>query len=80
MGHVVEKILNGIVITHLPINTKNIDVFKVVQNDVRLEKAIEDFGNTLGDVEIFDYLGNVIATEQGYYCAFYENQLKKDEK
>ena len=75
MGFIIVDIVERICIAHAPIDTNQVEIFNVIQEDKNLVEAIINFGNELEDVEIFDQNGSMIATEQGYYLAFYEKQL-----
>ena len=66
-----------IVITHCPLETDAKEVWKMGQDDEVLIKAIEEISNqkALQGIETFEQRQNIIATEEGYYFAFYEEDL-----
>lgn len=50
----------------------------LVQKNELLVTTLNDFIETTlpEDVEIFDRFDNILVTSNGYYCAFYEHDLK----
>lgn len=68
-----------IVITGCPISTNKDEVFAMCQNDAELIDAIKNTSEKLKateGIETFIQKDNIIATDSGYYCAFYEEDLR----
>lgn len=67
---------NNIIITFITIDTNQKDVFKLIRTDLELISAITAYCRNLDqEIEIFDRKGNIIVTEKGYYCAFWEGDF-----
>jgi len=68
---------NEIVITYCRLNVSKDYVNDMIKYDEDLITAIKDFSENLSndDIEIFSYTGNSIVTENGYYFAFFEDDL-----
>lgn len=66
-----------IVITHCPLETNKDEVFKMAKEDKDLEDTIKEQSriHSLKGIETFERVHNIIVTEDGYYCAFYEDDL-----
>ena len=67
-----------IVITHCPLQTDVEEIWKMGQEDETLINAIKKQSEqkALEGVETFERRQNIIATEKGYYFAFWENDLR----
>lgn len=72
---------NYIVITTMPLGTPKEEAFDCAVDDRELINAICEYSKELrkGDIEIFERKKNVIATEKGYYIAWYEDDLRSME-
>lgn len=71
------KQVESIIITHLPISTDSSLAFKDTVDDRTLINAICEYRKELEreGVEVFERKNNVIATEKGYFFAFFEKDL-----
>lgn len=71
-----------VVITTLPLSVKATDAFECKIRDRVLINSICRYADELRkrDVEVFTRQENIIATSEGYYCAFYEEDLETMEK
>lgn len=71
-----------IVICHLPLKVKPEIAFKDSAKDRGLISAIVSYRKQLekDNIEVFKRVDNVIATEKGYYIAFYEKDLNISEE
>jgi hypothetical protein len=69
--------MSKIIITTCPISTNKDEVFAMCKNDTKLIEAIKIQSVRLKDegIETFIQKDNIIATDNGYYCAFYEEDL-----
>lgn len=69
--------MSKIIITTCPINTDKDEVFAMCKNDAKLIDAIKLQSVRLKaeGIETFIQKDNIIATDKGYYCAFYEEDL-----
>lgn len=70
--------MNRIVITHCPLEVDKDEVFAMAKNDEQLINAIKKQSEqkTLEGVETFERRDNIIATEKGYYFAFWASDLQ----
>lgn len=70
--------MNRIVITHCPLETNKDEVFAMAKSDEQLIDAIKRHSEKQSNegVETFERKENIIATEKGYYCAFWESDLR----
>lgn len=68
-----------IVITHCSLQEDAEEVWKMSKDDEVLINAIkkESEEQSLHGVETFERRHNIIVTDQGYYFAFYENDLRQ---
>jgi len=76
---------NNIIIVKASLGIKANDIFNdnTLFDDENLIESILDYADELkeNNVEIFKHDKNIIATSDGYFCAFYERDLKLiDEK
>lgn len=57
---------------------QEVDMFKYVKNDGLLNKFVEEqiSDGVLSNIEIFKRDNNVLATENGYYIATYDENVK----
>ena len=62
------------VINHYPISKDKDEVFKSIVDDDELSKIIENYKEYLAkhDIETFDTIKNIIVTEEGYFCATWD--------
>lgn len=62
------------VINHYPLSKDKEEVFKSIIDDDDLSKIIEDYKENLAknDIETFDTIKNIIVTEEGYFCATWD--------
>ena len=69
-----------IVITHLPSDKVREEVFGIAKRSRALIEAICVFSKELKrkDIEVYERHVNIIRTEEGYYCAFFEDDIKKN--
>lgn len=69
--------MNRIVITKCPLHTNISEVFSMAKEDEKLINAITEYRDFLHveGIETFDQKLNIIATEKGYYFAFWEDDL-----
>lgn len=68
---------NRIIITHCEITADKEKIFKMSKNNPILIDAIIKFSKKVADkIETFERKDNIIVTEEGYYFAFYENDLR----
>ena len=69
--------MSKVVITHCPLSINSEEVFSMASEDKILIESINRFSNELLEkgIEIFDRNSNIIVTEQGYYCAFWDDDL-----
>jgi len=72
--------MKKIVITHLPIIKNKDDVFALAKRSRELINAIVTYKKELekNEVEIFERHVNILRTSEGYFCAFHEDDLKKN--
>ena len=70
--------MNRIVITHCPLETNKDEVFAMAKPDEKLIDAIKMHSKKKAGegIETFEQKDNIIATEKGYYCAFFESDLQ----
>lgn len=70
-----------IIITHIPISAPRDEVFASSICERTLVNAICKYSGHLrkNDVEVFERKGNIIATEEGYYFALYEKDVREME-
>lgn len=69
---------NRIVITHCPLQTDAEKVWKMAKEDkilIDIIKKQSELKKNKG-IETFEQRHNIIATEEGYYLAFYEKDLQ----
>lgn len=73
--------VDNIIITKFPLNNEAEDVFKFSKDDPELVEAIKNVikGLKKQSIEIFEHRGNIIATDVGYFGAFYESDLMKED-
>lgn len=72
-----------IITATFPLSTPLEAVRAIACDDPTLCAYIKKFGESLTqykDVEVFDQIGNVIATENGYYGAFWPTHVTKLEE
>lgn len=71
-----------VVITTMPISVPVEEAFKCAFHDRKLIDSICRYASDLRGkgVEVFERKYNIIATEQGYFCAFYNEDLETMEK
>jgi hypothetical protein len=69
-----------VVITHLPIEKDSEEVFSIAKRSRLLINSICQYSKDLmaRGVKIFERHANIIRTEAGYFCAFYEEDLEKN--
>lgn len=71
---------NNIIIVKASLVIKANDIFNdnTLFDDDNLIESILDYADELkeNNVEIFKHDKNIIATSSGYYCAFYERDLR----
>lgn len=69
-----------LVITFLPLTKNKEEVFALAKRSRTLINAICQYSNELRrkDIEVYERHVNIIHTEQGYYCAFFEDDVKKN--
>lgn len=71
---------DNIIIVMTSLNSDANDIFNdnTLFDDDNLIESILDYAEELkqNDVEIFKHEKNIIATSSGYYCAFYERDLR----
>ena len=69
-----------IVITHLPLSKEKEEVFSIVKRSRLLINAICSYSKELkrAGVEVYERKVNIIHTEQGYYCAFFEEDINQN--
>jgi len=69
-----------IVITHMPLSIDKEEAFSMSKKDTNLEFAIKNFkGYSLDvddNIEVFEQKDNMLVTNNGYYYAFYEEDLE----
>ena len=67
----------SVVITKINISTPAQEVFAMCKDDIRLKNIInlQKKKCQAADIEVFETNQNIIATEEGYYCAFYAEDL-----
>lgn len=68
---------NSITIATIPLSVSYKEVVLLSKSDPVLIKAVKKYVCELKDVEVFEHFDNIIATNKGYYCAFYSNELQK---
>lgn len=68
-----------IVITHLPLTKDREEVFSIVKRSRVLINSICQYSKDLRrkGIKVFERSVNIIRTEAGYFCAFYEEDLKE---
>lgn len=68
-----------IYIVHCSLEVKRDDVFLALKDDKELLIAIENYVKKLNseNIEIFEKEKNILITENGYYCAIWENDIKE---
>ena len=70
-----------IIITFCPLQKDTEEIWKMGQNDEKLINVIKKKSQqkSLEGIETFERRQNIIATEEGYYFAFYEKDLQHTE-
>lgn len=68
--------MSTIVITTVPITEPQENVFKMCTNDPTLVRHISDWWHMSGKGEIVYQQDNIIMGIDGYFCAFYEKDLR----
>ena len=70
--------MKNILITCIELSYPKEDVFDMADNNYLLLTAIGNVKTDLEQkgVEIWDQKDNIIVTEKGYICAFFEEQVK----
>lgn len=70
--------MDKIVITYAPIHANKDNIFSMAKDDENLISAIQLYSKdqSMKGVEIFERKQNIIATENGYYMAFFEGDLE----
>lgn len=68
-----------IVITHLPLTKEREEVFSIVKRSRVLINSICQYSKELRrkGIKVFERQVNIIRTEAGYFCAFYEEDIKE---
>lgn len=74
--------MKTVIITTMPIKVPAKDAFECVMDDRELINCICRYADDLRKrgVEVFERQKNIIATSEGYFCAFYEEDLESMEK
>ncbi len=74
--------MEKVVITHLTSDHPAEEVFKIVKRSRALINTICEYSKQLKKegVEVYERNVNIIRTSQGYYCAFFESDIKKNRK
>lgn len=69
-----------IVYTYLPLTKEKEEVFSIAKRSKLLINAICEYSKELkrAGVEVYERYVNVIHTERGYYCAFFEDDLENN--
>jgi len=69
-----------IVITYLPLSKDKEEVFSIVKRSRLLINAICQYSKELkrAGVEVYERRVNIIYTEKGYYCAFFEDDVNQN--
>ena len=69
--------MSNIIITSCELTTPKEDVFAMAKNDQKLIDAITEFKKerASNNIETFEQKDNIIVTEEGYYCAFWDYEL-----
>ncbi len=69
-----------IIITHMPLQKDTKEIWKMCQNDKLLINAIKKESENKNNegIETFEQRENIIVTEEGFYFAFWENDLKNN--
>lgn len=70
--------MNKIIITYCSLETNKDEVFAMAKEDHRLIDAIKKQSEEKANngVETFEQRNNIIVTEEGYYFAFWEDDLQ----
>lgn len=76
-----ESGADNIIITKFPLDNDAEDVFRFAKKDPELLEAIENVKKNLKkqNIEIFEHRDNLIATDVGYFGAFWESDLLKED-
>lgn len=76
-----EKPRDKVVITHLSPDKPKEEVYKIVKRSRVLINGIiqyvKELKQTDDDLEVIERNVNIILTNKGYYCAFFESDMKK---
>lgn len=69
-----------VLITHLPLEKDREQVFAIVKRSKLLINSICEYSKDLKKkgIKVFERQVNIIRTEAGYFCAFYEEDLKEN--
>lgn len=69
-----------VVVTHLPLSKDRDDVFSIVKRSRLLINSICQYSKDLRKrgVKVYERHVNIIRSEAGYFCAFYEDDLKEN--
>lgn len=69
-----------VVITHLPLTHDKEEVFSIVKRSRLLINSICQYSKDLRrkGVKVYERSVNIIRTDRGYFCAFYEDDLKEN--
>lgn len=70
--------MENIIIVNCPIQRSKDEIFAMAKNDPHLCDAIKSLSAQYAKegIETFEQHLNIIATERGYYAAFYESDLQ----
>ncbi len=71
-----------VVITHLPLTKEKEEVFSIAKRSRTLIHSICEYSKELRkkNIKVFERYVNIIRTEAGYFCAFYDEDIPKDKK
>lgn len=68
-----------VLITHLPLSKDKEQVFSIVKRSRLLINSICEYSKDLRKrgIEVYERKVNIIRTEHGYFCAFFEEDIKE---
>lgn len=71
-----------VIITHLPLTKVKEEVFSTAKRSRLLINSICQYSKDLHkkDIKIYERYVNIIRTEAGYFCAFFDEDIPKEKK
>lgn len=72
----------AVIITHLPLTKAKEEVFSIAKRSRILINSICQYSKDLRkkDIKVYERYVNIIRTEAGYFCAFFDEDIPKEKK